>query len=275
MGGSGGLATNRQAFQAMLAPDADAPAAARDFATRTLRRWGVPQWAEPVALVVSELVTNAVRHAGTATTLRLVPAAAGVVVEVDDGAESVPRLVPPGSRTVSGGLGLAIVDRLAHEWGVAERADGPGKTVWARLRLPGGPWPDPDSEPAVPDEVVLALPFDKDLVAMVRSAVAHLAVRAGFERRELEDLRLAADEMFALLYAQRPPGISDAAIACRFLVAPGRVALTMTAPVPARKPPDLEDFGWHLVQALVDEIEWEAGEGTCGVRAEKRKGTAA
>lgn len=287
MGGSGGLTTDRQAFQAVLAPDADAPRVAREFAVRTLRRWGVPQWAEPVGLVVSELVTNAVRHAGTPATLRLVPAAAGVVVQVEDGSETVPRLLPPDSRTVSGGLGLAIVDRLAQEWGCTDRADGPGKTVWARLRLPGGPGPDPEAEPVVPEEVVLALPFDKDLVAMVRSAVAHLAVRAGFERRELEDLRLAADEIFALLYAQRPPGgaevaaigatttgaaTTDAAITCRFLVAPGRVAVTMTAPVPPRRPPDLEDFGWHLVQALVDEIEWEAAEGTCAVHAEKRKG---
>ncbi|MFD0634590.1 hypothetical protein ACFQ9X_26660 [Catenulispora yoronensis] len=46
----------------------------------------------------------------------------------------------------------------------------------------------------------------------------------------------------------------------------------MTAAVPARRPPDTGDFGWHLLQALVDEIEWEAGDRTCGVRAEKRKG---
>lgn len=272
MSGSGGLATSRQTSETVLAPEADAPRAARDFAARTLRRWGVPQWAEPVGLVVSELVTNAVRHAGTLTTLRLVPAEDGVVVEVDDGAGGQPRLLPPDGRTAGGGLGLAIVDRLADDWGCTGRTDGTGKTVWARLRLPESPWPDP--EPAGGEEVVLGLPFDKDLVAMVRSAVAHLAVRAGFERRELEDLRLAADEIFGLLYAQRPPAPAGAAITCRFVVGPGRVDLAMTAPVPARRPPDVEDFGWHLLQALVDDLDWESGDGTCGVWARKRKGTA-
>ncbi|MFD0634591.1 ATP-binding protein [Catenulispora yoronensis] len=143
MSGSGGLATSRQTSETVLAPDADAPRAARDFAAGTVRRWGVPDWGEPLGLVVSELVTNAVRHAGTPAALRLVPADGGVLVEVDDGEPREPRLVPAGSRTASGGLGLAIVDRLADAWGCSVRPDGSGKTVWARLSLPEEPWPRP------------------------------------------------------------------------------------------------------------------------------------
>ncbi|GAA2002175.1 ATP-binding protein [Catenulispora subtropica] len=274
MSGSGGLATGRQVSEAVLVPDADAPRAARDFAALTLRRWGVPQWGEPVGLVVSELVTNAVRHARTPATLRLIPAEAGVVVEVDDAADGVPRLLPPAGRSSAGGLGLAIVDRLAEAWGTTPRAAGGGKTVWARLRMPDAPaWRE--AERAADDQIVLELPWDKDMVGMVRSAAGHLAVRAGFERRDLEDLRLAADEIYSLLYAQRPDRPAGTGISCRFVVGPGRVGLEMTAPVAARRPPGVDDFGWHLLQALVDEIEWRAGDRSCGVRAEKRKGTQA
>lgn len=292
MSGSGGrLATGRRVSQVVLAPEADAPGAAREFAVETLRQWGVPHWGEPVELVVSELVTNAVRHAGTMATLRLEPADNGLVIAVDDASTVAPRLLPTGTRSATGGLGLAIVNRLAEAWGSTER-DG-GKTVWARLRLADGAdgedgadnadtayaediqdthaTRDPESAPEAPREVSLELPWDKDMVGMLRSVVGHLAVRAGFERRDLEDLRLAVDEIFALLYGQGP-GVAGTAISCRFSVGPGRVALAVEAPVAARRPPDVDDFGWHLLQALVDHLQWWAGDRACGVRAEKRKG---
>jgi len=271
--GSGGrLVTSRRVSEVVLAPEADAPGTAREFAAETLRRWGVPQWGEPVGLVVSELVTNAVRHAGTVATLRLEPVDTGLVVAVDDASTGEARLVPAGTRSASGGLGLAIVDRLADEWG-STRRDG-GKTVWARLQLAdsaGEERQNPDSANEPTHEVVLELPWDKDLVGLLRSVVGHLAVRAGFERRDLEDLRLAVDEIFALLYVQGP-GVTGTTISCRFSVGPEQVALAMEAPVAARRPPDVDDFGWHLLQALVDHLEWWAGDRACGVRAEKRKG---
>ncbi len=267
MSSSGGLATSRATSRAALAPDADAPRAARDFAARTLRRWGVPQWGEPVGLVVSELVTNAVRHAGTRATLRLVPTPGGLVVEVDDGAQGRPHIVPPDRRTADGGLGLAIVDRLAEAWGYEPRPD--GKTVWARLSLPEAP-PPPATGPAA-DQIVLELPWDKDLVGVVRSTVVHLAVRAGFARRDTEDLRLAADEIFSLMYSQYVEAPASATIRCCFLVAPGSIELDMSTPVTPRRTPAADDFGWHLLQALVDDIEWVADNGSCGVRAAKWK----
>jgi len=265
---SGPLATSRETSEAVLAPDADAPRAARDFAASTLDAWGVPQWGESVGLVVSELVTNAVRHAGTSVALRLIPAGTGVVVvEVDDAAGGEPLLVPAERRTVSGGLGLAIVDRLADDWGYTQHVNGDGKTVWARLHLPDPPPPAGGTEG---DVVLLDLPWDKDLVGLVRSTVVHLAVRAGFARRDTEDLRLAADEIFSLLYAQHPQASMQTAITCRFSVAPGMVQLTMRARVAAHHPPGADDYGWPLLQALVDELEWIPGDGECAVRAEKR-----
>jgi anti-sigma regulatory factor (Ser/Thr protein kinase) len=269
VGDSGGLATDRALSELALDPIAGAPRAARDFVGRVFQAWHVPDWTEPVCLVVSELVTNAVQHAGTLVTLRLVPTATGVVVEVDDAAEGVPRLVPADHRT-GGGLGLAMVDRLSEDWGFEERPGG-GKTVWARLRL-ADPSPEQDEQDA--EAVLLELPWNPHLVTIARTTAAHLGVRAGFTRREVEDLRLAVDEMFSLVISRDPDRPSTTVIRSRFQVWPGRVRVTVTAPLSDGEPPAVDDFGRHLLKALVDELIWVSGDGEWGVRAEKRKGAA-
>ena len=89
-------------------------------------------------IVVSELVSNAIRHARPLAdgNLRVHWKVKGGVVEVevtDGGGDSSPR---PAPRTIwaPSGRGLRIVRSLAHEWGVTE--DRTGSTVWASL---GGP----------------------------------------------------------------------------------------------------------------------------------------
>ena len=89
-------------------------------------------------IVVSELVSNAIRHARPLAdgTLRVHWKVKGGVVEVevtDGGGDSTPR---PAPRTIwaPSGRGLRIVRSLAHEWGVTE--DRTGHVVWATL---GGP----------------------------------------------------------------------------------------------------------------------------------------
>jgi anti-sigma regulatory factor (Ser/Thr protein kinase) len=89
-------------------------------------------------IVVSELVSNAVRHARPLSdgNLRVHWKVKAGVVEVevtDGGGDSSPR---PAPRTIwaPSGRGLRIVRSLAHEWGVTE--DRNGSTVWASL---GGP----------------------------------------------------------------------------------------------------------------------------------------
>jgi serine/threonine-protein kinase RsbW len=89
-------------------------------------------------IVVSELVSNAIRHARPLAdgNLRVHWKVKAGVVEVevtDGGGESTPR---PAPRTVwaASGRGLRIVRSLAHEWGVSE--DRNGTTVWASV---GGP----------------------------------------------------------------------------------------------------------------------------------------
>jgi hypothetical protein len=81
---------------------------------------------------VSELATNAVRHARTPFTVFLTGAKDSVVVGVEDGSAGLPEQVRSGPLAL-GGRGLDIVDRISRDWGV--RAQGTTKSVWARFDL--------------------------------------------------------------------------------------------------------------------------------------------
>lgn len=90
-----------------------------------------------VALVVSELVANAVVHAHAGPRLRVGWDGRTVDVEVEDDGPGRPVLRAPDPLTPSG-RGLALVDRIADDWGVAGPPDSEtdqGKVVWARIRL--------------------------------------------------------------------------------------------------------------------------------------------
>lgn len=97
---------------------------------------------ERVRLLVSELVTNSVRHTGLGPgdegqiVLRLSATPRRIRVEVSDpgGAEGRPRLLPaPGP---DGGWGLFLVDQLADRWGASEHG---GNTVWFEIDRFGEP----------------------------------------------------------------------------------------------------------------------------------------
>ncbi len=90
-------------------------------------------WAHDVCLVVTELVTNAVRHGGARLALELWFASGCVTVAVLDGACRIPQ---PRASTDDdeSGRGMLIVASLADDWGVDARTD--GKRVWARFAPP-------------------------------------------------------------------------------------------------------------------------------------------
>jgi signal transduction histidine kinase len=89
---------------------------------------------EAVMLMVSELVTNAVRHTGTRFTISVKVDQRAVRVEVTDTGIGMPVRRSP-RPTEPGGRGLRIVDTLAREWGVVRTS--PGKTVWFTVPLNG------------------------------------------------------------------------------------------------------------------------------------------
>ena len=105
------------------------PAAARGFVVETLRAAGVPV-ADSVAVVVSELVTNSVLHAGSKARVVVVVDARCVRVEVHDSDPTLPVARDPGPETISG-RGLVRGGALTDGWGAAPADD--GKVVWFEL----------------------------------------------------------------------------------------------------------------------------------------------
>jgi anti-sigma regulatory factor (Ser/Thr protein kinase) len=114
-----------------LASEATAPRRARDFLAAVCAGWDARRFTEPGGLVLSELVSNAVRHTGTEVEVRLQLADGRLRIEVHDGGGGRPQVVPPERRTI-GGNGLDIVSRLAESWGVNPDGNG-GKSVWCVL----------------------------------------------------------------------------------------------------------------------------------------------
>lgn len=86
---------------------------------------------EAAVLLVSELVTNALRHAGSLTHLDVTVDCDCLHVEASD-----PRTEAPSVRQVdpaaTSGRGMALVEALANDWGV-RRDDSRGKTVWFEM----------------------------------------------------------------------------------------------------------------------------------------------
>ncbi|HEY5985079.1 MAG TPA: ATP-binding protein [Streptosporangiaceae bacterium] len=127
-------------------PEPTAAAAARHFVRNTLREWLVTgasasghELVDDAVLLTSELVTNAVVHAGTPVQVTCRLARSSVEVMVSDGHPA--RLVPDsahgdrGPAEQTGGRGLLLPAALAAEWGVTYGRT--AKAVWFRLGLAG------------------------------------------------------------------------------------------------------------------------------------------
>jgi anti-sigma regulatory factor (Ser/Thr protein kinase) len=109
---------------------------ARRFLAQHLDAWGLPHLTDSATVIVSELVTNAVRHAhppyGNLIATRFERLPSGVRIEVHDCSGSKPERREASAEEETG-RGLALVDTLTGgQWGVSDR-DGPGKAVWAHL----------------------------------------------------------------------------------------------------------------------------------------------
>jgi anti-sigma regulatory factor (Ser/Thr protein kinase) len=113
-----------------LPPDARAPGVARAHTRQFLGRWSLPAVLEPLALVVFELVGNAVRYGRPPFELILRRMGRGVRVDVHDERPGFgPTKSEPG-RDDEGGRGLPLVDAVSTDRGVDQIPDD-GKDVWA------------------------------------------------------------------------------------------------------------------------------------------------
>jgi hypothetical protein len=124
---------------ATCTPGADAGSvrAARDFTVATLNRWSAAERCQDIAIVVSELLTNALRHAlpgssgarpQRAIRLGLLQLRLCVLCAVADPSTAAPVPRSPGALGETG-RGLHIVCTLSDGWGYA--MSGTGKVVWA------------------------------------------------------------------------------------------------------------------------------------------------
>lgn len=117
---------------------ADQVRSARDFTVCTLRRWGAAERCEDIAVVVSELLTNALRHALPAATaagtgwpvqLGLLQRGRCVTCAVADPSRAAP--VPGEAEYLAEtGRGLRVIAALSDRWGFTTSGDG-GKVIWA------------------------------------------------------------------------------------------------------------------------------------------------
>ncbi|MCA1711382.1 MAG: ATP-binding protein [Actinobacteria bacterium] len=154
-------------------PEPRSVPSAREFCRDTLAGWQLAHMVDDAQVILSELVTNGVLHAGPPIGVTISSETGNVELAVSDGSSAVPvvrprradlsgdldelisgpsvtgvsddrdpRLDVGPAGTVVGGRGLQLVVSLAAEWGVA--ATRTGKSVWARLVVPAG-WPPTDS----------------------------------------------------------------------------------------------------------------------------------
>ncbi|MFM9692200.1 SpoIIE family protein phosphatase [Streptomyces europaeiscabiei] len=110
-------------------------AEARKTTARQLGAWGLEELAFTTELVVSELVTNAIRHAAGPIRLRLILERT-LVCEVFDGGATAPHLRHPRT-TDEGGRGLFLISQFTQRWGTRFLPE--GKVIWAEQSLADPP----------------------------------------------------------------------------------------------------------------------------------------
>jgi anti-anti-sigma regulatory factor/anti-sigma regulatory factor (Ser/Thr protein kinase) len=122
-------------FHQRLPGTLGAAAVARQLVGDACRIWGLVSLIEDVEVVVTELVSNALRYTTGEVELSMMLRERFLHLSVCDNSHAPPRLVLTDPDTGMGGRGLVLVDALTAGWGSVPTAD--GKYVWATLRIPG------------------------------------------------------------------------------------------------------------------------------------------
>jgi LuxR family maltose regulon positive regulatory protein len=198
-----------------LGPVPTAVGAGRAFVREVCDRWRLQELIGSAGLVASELITNAMVHAGTAMELRVELRGPRLHVAVKDQDPDLGRLAAARDGPARG-LGLQIVDRLAAAWGV--RQDGTaGKTVWCALDLPAAA-PATAGEDDRPGDA--AAPDTELIWTRLRPPTP----RAGLLQRARLTSRLEAGLQGKLCLLDAPAGFGKTTLLAQWCAGAGRVA---------------------------------------------------
>ena len=165
-----------------LAPEPRSVRSARQLVAGVLDEAGHAELADTAALLVSEVVTNAVLHAGTEITIRCRTSAACVRIEVTDSSPVIPGRRNYGEEA-STGRGLELVELLASRWGI-DTLPG-GKTLWFELG-------DPELQDAGEDHQSLRSAGDEFDVQFLRLPVQLVRATIQYGDAVLRELALGA-----------------------------------------------------------------------------------
>ncbi|MFJ8275527.1 SpoIIE family protein phosphatase [Streptomyces sp. NPDC094154] len=121
--------------------DVEAVSRVRGEVARRLHDWGLEDSCFATELVLSELLTNAIRYGAEPLRVRILLGHT-LICEVSDGSSTSPHL-RRAATTDEGGRGLFLVSHFADRWGT--RYVPHGKVIWAELSLDGRPEPDPEA----------------------------------------------------------------------------------------------------------------------------------
>ncbi|MEU2912908.1 SpoIIE family protein phosphatase [Streptomyces massasporeus] len=113
-------------------PDPAAVSGMRDAVSQRLDAWGLSEFGFAMELILSELITNAIRYGAGPIHVRLIRDRA-LICEVADGSSTSPHL-RYAATTDEGGRGLFLVSQMAERWGT--RYTPQGKVIWAEQALP-------------------------------------------------------------------------------------------------------------------------------------------
>jgi len=116
-----------------LDPELSSVRQARSMIRDPLKRWGLEDLIPVTELLVSELVTNAIKYAHGETLLQLILEHDALVCEVHDTSPALPRVLQV-DKDAENGRGLHVVSQLSDRWGA--RRSQTGKVVWCSQALP-------------------------------------------------------------------------------------------------------------------------------------------
>jgi len=116
-----------------LEPELSSVRQARSMIRDPLKRWGLEDLIPVAELLVSELVTNAIKYAKGETLLQLILEPDSLVCEVHDSSPALPRVLQV-DKDAENGRGLHVVSQLSARWGA--RRSAAGKVVWCEQPVP-------------------------------------------------------------------------------------------------------------------------------------------